>query len=69
MSLNQRNSYKLEGAPSNYRREYQQTRPTDSPIARLARVSGAKRLFEVSTRSSVEFAAQALQAHLQNPLA
>ena len=59
----------LEGTPRAYRWEYWQIRPTDSPIARLARVSRANRLFELSARSSVEFAAQALQVRMQNLLA
>ncbi len=59
----------LEGTPRAYRREYWQIRPTDSPIARLAGASRANRLFALSARSSVEFAAQALQACMQNLLA
>jgi len=59
----------LEGTPRAYRREYWQIRPTDSPIARLARVSRANQLLELSARSSLEFAAQALQTCMQSLLA
>jgi hypothetical protein len=69
MSLNQRNSDQSKETPSNYRRENWQIGPIESPIDRLAGGSRAILLFKLSARSSVKFAALALQARLQNSLA
>jgi hypothetical protein len=69
MSLNQRNSYKSKETPRNYRRENWQIGQIESPIDRLAGGSRAILLFKLSARSSVKFAAQALQVRLQISLA